>query len=152
MAKRGRKKKEILEHGDLDDFNKFQDTIKENVDIIGYENLTDKERNFYNDYVIKDSDSDFAKTVKMYKFKHFILHKPLTQEECTYFVDIDEKGTKASESKRLSKMRICTLEMSALAKLKKAIGSKFNIFKMSDLMISGEDRSMPAKPMCTKEI
>lgn len=151
MAKLGRKKKEILEHNDLDDFNAFQHTIKANAAKIGPDALTPKEKAFLEEFVVKDTDSLFIKTQKMYKFKHYILRKPLTQDECTWLVDVNDKGLKASEAKKLSKMRICTLEQSALAKLKKAMGDKFNIFSLREFTMSGEDRRMPAKQVNAKE-
>ena len=149
---RGRKKKQVLEHSDLQDYLSFQEMVKKNAEAIGRENLTPKESKFIDEFIVNDSDSEFSRAVKMYKFKHYILRKPLTQEECTYFVDIDEKGTKASEKKRLSKMRVCTLEMSALKKLKRTFGNKFNIYGLKDVVVSGECRVMPAKQASTKEV
>lgn len=152
MAKLGRKKKEILEHDDLDDFNRFQDLIKSNAEKIGTGNLSQKEKDFLKEFVINDDDSLFVKSQKMYKFKHYILKKPLTQDESTFLVDVDEKGTKPSESKKLSKMRICTLESGILVKLKKALGDKFNIRSLQEFTLSGEDRQMPAKQANIEEV
>ena len=77
--KLGRKKKEILEHNDLDDFYKFQDLIKGNAKKIGQDNLSQKEKEFLDEFVVNDTDSLFIKTQKMYKFKHYILKKTLTR-------------------------------------------------------------------------
>lgn len=149
--KLGRKKKEILEHNDLDDFYKFQDLIKGNAKKIGQDNLSQKEKEFLDEFVVNDTDSVFIKTQKMYKFKHYILKKTLTQDECTYLVNVNDKGLKPSEKKKLCKMRICTLEAGALMKLKKALGDKFNITSLKEFMFTGDDRRMPAKPINSKE-
>lgn len=141
MAKLGRHKKEILETVDRIEWEKFQNTLKKNIEWIGESNLTDKERAFISEFVVSESDDLYAKTVKALKFKHHILHKDLTQEECTYFVDVDEKGTKPTRERRLTKMSICKIEDKACKKLRAALGSKFNIFSLGDVMEIGKYRT-----------
>lgn len=141
MAKLGRHKKEILETVDRIEWEKFQSTLKKNIEWIGESNLTDKERAFIGEFVVNEGDDLYAKTVKALKFKHYILHKDLTQEECTYFVDVDEKGTKPTRERRLTKMSICKIEDKALKKLRAALGSKFNIFSLGDVMEIGKYRT-----------
>lgn len=141
MAKLGRHKKEILETVDRIEWEKFQSTLKKNIEWIGESNLTDKERAFISEFVVSEDDDLYAKTVKALKFKHHILHKDLTQEECTYFVDVDEKGTKPTRERRLTKMSICKIEDKACKKLRAALGSKFNIFSLGDVMEIGKYRT-----------
>ena len=141
MAKLGRHKKEILETVDRIEWEKFQSKLKKNVELIGESNLTDKERAFISEFVVSEGDDLYAKTVKALKFKHYILHKDLTQEECTYFVDVDEKGTKPTREHRLTKMSICKIEDKACKKLRAALGSKFNIFSLGDIMEIGKYRT-----------
>jgi len=141
MAKLGRHKKEILETVDLNEWKKFQSTLKKNVEFIGEQNLSIKEKAFIDEYLLKDSDDLYAQTVKALKFKHYILHKDLTQEECTYFVDVDEKGTKPSRERRLTKMSICKIEDRACRKLREAFGKKYSIFSLGDVMNVGKYRS-----------
>ena len=64
MAKLGRHKKEILETIDRIDWEKFQSKLKKNVELIGENNLTDKERAFIGEFVVSEGDDLYAKTVK----------------------------------------------------------------------------------------
>lgn len=138
MAKKGRHKKEILEAEDLADWKKFLHTISKNADIIGRENLTPSERKFIDEFLVKEDDDIYAKTVKALKFKKHILKKCLTQDECTFFVDVDDNGTKPSRSKKLTKMSICKIEQKACQKLRAALGSKYSIFSLGDVLDLGK--------------
>lgn len=141
MAKLGRHKKEILETVDLVEWKKFQDTMRKNIGYLGEENLGEKEKKFISEFYVRDSDDIWDKTVKALKFKSRILHKCLTQEECTYFVDVDDKGTKPSRERRLTKMSICKIEDKACKKLREALGSRFNIFSLGDVIDLGKHRT-----------
>lgn len=67
----------------------------------------------------------------------------LTHDECSYLVDVDDKGTKPSASRRLTKMVICKIEERALKKIRKALGEKFNIRNLADALNLTRDQ-MPA--------
>ena len=90
---------------------------------------------------MKEDDDLWTKTIKALKFKRNFLHKCLTQDECTYFVDFDVKGTKPTRDKHLTKMTICKIEKNACMKLRKALGKHFNIFELSDVCDTARHRS-----------
>ena len=48
----------------------------------------------------------------------------LTYDELRYVIDVDDKGTKPSAKKMMSKMGIMKIERRALGKLKKALAAK----------------------------
>ena len=145
--KKGRHKKEILETIDLEDWKKFQSTLKKNLEYLGGEkNLSPSEKKFLDEYLVRDGDDDYEKTLKALRFKRYILKKCLTQDECTYFIDVDSKGTKPSRERRLSKMSVCKIEAKALAKLREALGSKFNIFSLGDVLDHGRSH-VPGEPV-----
>lgn len=132
MAKLGRHKKEILESADLAEWHKFQKILAEHADKCR-KVITPAGISFTEEFLVTDEDDLFSKTVKALKFKHYVLHKDLTHDECTYFIDVDKNGTKPSRSRRLTKMSICKIEQKACQKLRKALGKKFNIFELSDV-------------------
>lgn len=132
MAKLGRHKKEILESVDLQSWHKFQKSlalIAEPCKKI----MTPSGMNFTEEFLVNENDDLRTKTIKALKFKHYVLHKDLTQDECTYFVDVDDNGTKPTAAKHLTKMTVCKIEKRACEKLRKALGKKFNIFELSDV-------------------
>ena len=139
MAKLGRHKKEILESIDLEQWHAFQKMLAEHAEECK-KVITPAGISFTDEFLVTEQDDLYAKTVKALKFKHFILHKDLTQDECTYFVDVDKFGTKPSRTKRLTKMSICKIEQAACQKLRKARGKKFNIFELGDVCDTGKHR------------
>lgn len=132
MAKLGRHKKEILEAIDLQAWHKFQKAlalIAEPCRKI----ITPSGMNFTDEFLVNENDDLYSKTFKALKFKHYVLHKDLTQDECSYFIDLDNKGTKPSRTKRLTKASIGKIERRACEKLRNALGKRFNIFELSDV-------------------
>lgn len=140
MAKLGRHKKEILETVDLQSWTVFQKILAEHADECR-KVITPAGISFTDEFLVTEDDDLYAKTIKALKFKHYVLHKDLTHDECTYFIDVDKHGTKPSRSKRLTKMSICKIEQKACQKLRNAFGKKFNIFELSDVYDVAKHRS-----------
>lgn len=57
----------------------------------------------------------------------------LTQDECVFVVDVDDKGTKPTAENHLTKMSIHNIEKRALAKFRTALGEKFNLHSLGDV-------------------
>ena len=68
----------------------------------------------------------------------------LTQDECSYLIDVDDHGTKPTEKRHLTKMAVCNIEKKALEKLKFVLAKKFNIRDITDVFKSGST-IVPAK-------
>ena len=132
MAKLGRHKKEILEAIDLQAWHKFQRALTLIAEPCR-KVITPSGMSFTDEFLVNENDDLYSKTIKALKFKHYVLHKDLTQDECAYFIDIDSKGTKPSRVKRLTKASIGKIERRACEKLRKALGKRFNIFELSDV-------------------
>lgn len=74
----------------------------------------------------------------------------LTQDECVFVVDVDDKGTKPTPENHLTKMSIHNIEKRALAKIRTALGEKFNIHSLSDAFNTTGFR-LPAKAIDLKK-
>lgn len=132
MAKLGRHKKEILETVDLESWRKFQKALatvaKQCCNVI-----TPSGMSFTDEFLVNDSDDIWTKTVKALKFKHYVLGKDLTQEECTYFIGTDDSDTAPSSDKHLTKMTICKIEKRACEKLRAVLRKRYNISELGDV-------------------
>ena len=138
-VKRGRKKKEILEEDELHSFEHFQRFLQQRVSALTGK-LTENESKICKDFLIGKNEDDFTVSQKMLRFKRYILKKPLTQEDCTYFIDLDDKGTKPSKKRKLTKMSICKIEQRCMPKLfialKKSFGKNLTSNELKDAMLS----------------